>query len=237
MMSAILLTVLYIGVYLHTVTAELDNAYCPCHIYVEGAVFQLADCRFRNLTAIPACVPNTTQLLNFDWDHLRYSPGQFQRLENLLYLSLFDNTEFAARIDSFQFLYSLVVLDLTQTNLTYLNGETFRDQSNLLELRLKGYVGQLNVSQALFDHLGNLKRLALGTKYELELPNMAFARLRSLWELDLSLTSVLVLHNDTFSGLSALTSLYLRDTLNTMHLPDKVFKPLVSLEELHVEGI
>ena len=237
MMSAILLTVLYLGVYLHTATADLDNAYCPCHIYVGGADFQIADCESRNLTAIPACVPNTTQFLYFISNHLLYSPRQFQRFENILYLSLLDNPEFAAQIDSFHFLHSLVVLDLRYTDLTYLSGETFRDQSNLLELRLAGEVGQLNVSQTLFDHLGNLRRLALSAKDELELPNMSFVRLRSLWELDLSKTSVLVLHNDTFSGLSALTFLDLRNTLLTTHLPDIVFKPLVSLEELHIEGI
>ena len=233
-MSAILLTVLYLGAYLHTVTAVLDNTYCPCHIYVDGAGFQIADCESRNLTAIPACIPNTTQSLDFSKNHLRYSRGQFQTLENLLFLSLSNNLEFAAQIDSFQFLYSLVRLDLSLTDLTHLNGETFRDQLNLLELRLSG-VGSLNVSQALFDNLGNLESLSLQS-VELDLPNMSFVRLRSLWKLDLSLTGGLVLHNDTFSGLSALTSLDLRD-MTTMLLPDKVFKPLVGLEELHVEGL
>ena len=218
-------------------TADLGNGHCPCHIFVNETGLQTADCRKQKLNTIPDCVPNTTQWLDFGWNDLQYSPGQFQRFENLVYLSVFRNYEFAAQIDSFKFLPSLVILNLSYTNLMYLNGDTFRDQLNLRELGIKGKFGELNVSQTLFCHLRNLERLALGDKGNMELPNWSFVTLPRLSVLDLSVTIILKLHNNTFSGLSSLTSLYLTDPWVTIDLPDEVFKPLISLEELHLVGL
>ena len=45
------------------------------------------------------------------------------------------------------------------------------------------------------------------------------------------------LHNYSFSGLSALKYLSIKDTFSIHHLPEEVFKPLNTLEELHLEAL
>ena len=228
-------------IFLYTITAvaDRDDTHCPCQIYVNEIDRRVADCNRRHMTTIPNCVPNNTQVLDIVSNNLRYSPGQFQRFGNLMVLNLSNNTEFAAHNDSFQFLYKLEQLYLKETNLTYLNGETFLYQSKLRELDLRGTVGHLNVRQSLFDHLRSLEILNLGNKGEryFTLPNWAFVRLHLLRDLDISFTIFLRLENNTFSGLTALKYLNLQDSLGAINLPGDVFKPLTSLEELHLEGL
>ena len=233
MLSVILLVYLS----LHTVSPERDATNCSCRIYVNEIGLQDADCRNQNLSTIPTCVPNTVQWLEFQSNHLRYSPWQFQRFSNLVRLDLSDNLEFAAHNDSFEFLLSLQHLDIGSTNLTYLTSKTFRHQVGLRYLGIRGGVGNFSVSRALFDHLENLESLDLSIKSELELPNWSFGRLPLLSELYLSDVVTLTLHHKTFCGLSALTYLDLKNTAYSIYLPDDVFKPLISLEELHLEGI
>ena len=145
--------------------------------------------------------------------------------------------EFAPHIDSFKDQFSLEILDLSFTNFTSLNGNMFQHQSNLRQLGIEGIIGQLNVSEGLFYHLGNLDNLTLGKTALLVLPNLSFIGLSSLRYLDISIVASLFLQNLTFGGLSAVKYLNLRDPLTTISLPDEVFKPLSSLEELHFEGL
>ena len=235
--TTILLASLLLAVCLHTKTTDPDNDDCPCHIYHNYLDLLIADCQNKNLTTIPECVPNNTQWLNLVSNHLRYSPRQFQRFDNVLVLILDSNFDFAAQTDSFRSLSRLVYLELGYTDLTNLTGETFSDQSNLKELGLAGNIGQLNVSQELFHHVGNLDGLDLSYKKEFELPNWSFVRLPLLTKLYLQEAEVLTLHNFTFSGLRGLTFLDLSNILATINLPVGVFKPLTSLEELHLEGL
>ena len=222
---------------IHMVCVDLKDAYCACSIYVNGQGFQEANCLSQKLTTIPHCVPNTTEWLNLGHNDIRYSPGQFQKFGNLVYLNMFANKFFVTHTDSFRFLFSLKVLNLGYTTWANLNNETFQDQSKLLALGLSGEFLQLKVSQSLFDHLVKLETLDLSVKISLDLPNWSFVTLPSLLKLDLHYISVLVLHNHTFSGLSALKYLYLHDSLAFLDLPVEVFKPLISLEELHLEGL
>ena len=224
-------------VHLTSVVADLGNVYCPCAIYVNEQGQQEADCQNQNITKIPDCVPNTTQLLDLGENDLRYTHGQFQKFGNLVVLNMFDNGNFAAHIDSFKFLFSLEVLDLGFTNFTNVNSHTFQHQVNLRRLGLQGSMGQLNVSENLFYNLGKLENLSLGQTTLLVLPNLSFVRLPLLRSLDLSFASALILHNLTFSGLSALTYLNLQDPFDTIKLPCEVFKSLSSLEELYLSGM
>ena len=73
-------------------------------------------------------------------------------------------------------------------------------------------------------------------KVILEIPNWTFSELSFLKELDISFTYCLLLNNYSFSGLSSLVFLNLRFSYHTISLPAEVFKPLTSLEVLHVEG-
>ena len=221
-----------------TVVADLAKDQCPCRNYVNENGLHVADCNKQKLNSIPDCVPNRTQWLQFGQNNLRYSPGQFQRFENLSYLNLSLNmNSFAARTDSFQFLFKLEYLNLFFTDLAYVNAETFTNQSNLRQLDIGGYLGELKVSQMLFDHLESLTQLNLCRRRLSNLPNWVFIKLPLLRELHLSESQVVKLYDYTFSGLSALKYLTLHDPIENIDLPDKVFKPLVSLEELHLEGI
>ena len=243
MQSAIILRILYLNkvaqmIFLRTtpVVADEDDSYCPCYTYVFDDKV-VSDCKDRNLTTIPNCIPNNTYILEFGHNALRYSPGQFERFENICTIAINSNDEFAARVDSFQSLFGLRFLDLAFTDMTYLTGETFRDQSNLIDLDLQGRASQINWSQSPFDHLENLEGLTLGYDSEVSIPNLSFVKLPSLILLEISLIKVLQLQNHTFSGLSALKYLYLRNPLNAIHLPDEVFKPLINLKKLHLEGL
>ena len=218
------------------VCVDLKDAYCACSIYENDQGFQEANCRRQKLTTIPNCVPNTTEWLDLSHNDIWYSPGQFQRFGKLIYLSMFDNVFFDTQTDSFRFLYSLEVLYLGCTA-SNLNNEIFLDQSNLLELGLTGDEVELHISPSVFDHLGKLETLDLSKKITLDVPNWSFISLPSLLKLDLSSIGALVLHNHTFSGLSALKYLYLQDPYAFIDLPVEVFKPVISLEELHLEGV
>ena len=229
---------LILAVFRHliTVNADLGNAYCPCQIHIDKDGYRDANCLDQNLTTIPNCIPNNTQVLGFDFNDLRYRSGQFQRFENLSLLSMYANEKFVAHTDSFQFLSSLSALDLSFTNYSSLSGEIFLYQSNLRFLGLRGILN-LNVTQALFDHLGNLETLILNDKANLELQNGSFVGLPLLRELDITTIDDLLLHKYSFFGLSALKNLNIQNPLATINLPEEVFKPLTSVEELHLEGL
>ena len=235
MLSTILLTILCLS----TTNADIENSKCPCKVYVDANGTQTANCYQQKITSIPNCVPNSTQHLDLTLNNILYSPGQFQRFEHLVVLIVILNKEFAAHIDSFQFLFKLEKLYLGYTDLTHVNEEMFRDQAELRELDLRGPLGDLNVSQSLFNHLGKLETLLLGMKADkyFTLLNWTFVRLSILQELDLSITSSLLLQNNAFYGLSALKFLNMGIPVYTISLPVEVFKPLISLEELHLEGL
>ena len=239
-MATMLLSSLFLVMYLQTATADSEKAIadCLCHIYHDANLgLQTADCQDKNLTTIPDCVPNNTQWLQLGENNLRYSPGQFQRFGNLLVLDLGYNPKFAAKTDSFRSLFSLVYLELGWTDLSNLTGDTFLNLSNLKRLGLAGRMGKLNMPKTLFNYLGNLKRLDLSSYDQLLLPNWSFETLPLLSYLDLQGVNCLKLHNYTFSGLSALTYIDLKYTPLTSDVPIEVFKPLVSLKKLHWEGL
>ena len=224
------------------VNTAIQNVSCPCQIYLDNYGYQETDCRHGNwsqhgnLTTIPDCVPNNTQSLFFDYGDLRYSPGQFQRFENLSFLSISMNYKFVTNTDSFRFLPGLEVLLMDYTNFSRLSGECFLSQSNLRILELMGNIGELSVSKTFFDHLGNLEELYLGFKDKLEIPNLTFSGLSFLKILDVSWTTNLRLNKYSFFGLSSFVSLNLRFAYYTVIPLDEVFKPLTSLEVLHAEG-
>ena len=172
MLSVMLLSYLY-----HSTAGAGDHdTQCPCRIYVlEG--WQVTDCSNQNLSSIPDCIPNTTQFLDFQFNDLRYTPGQFQRFRNITVLGLIANFNFVAHNDSFRFLFQLDTLDLSFTDFTYLTGEAFVDQSYLTRLYLIGTYGKLHVTQELFTHLGSLKWLDLSRKNDFEVPNFLFTGL------------------------------------------------------------
>ena len=83
--------------YLSAIVADLGNAYCPCHIYLNEKGYEKADCWGKNLTTIPNCIPNTTQWLDFGNNNLRYTPGQFQKFGNLVVLDMYNNMSLVMR--------------------------------------------------------------------------------------------------------------------------------------------
>ena len=226
------------------INAEADDhgAKCPCRISVDDDV-QVADCSRHQeheptLFSIPDCVPNSTQRLDFGFNDLRYTPGQFQRFGDLEYLDLRGNFYFAAHNDSFRSLFRLTSLDLRMTDLTFLTGEAFLDQSNLRELSFYEFSNmRWTVNQELFKHLGNLSYLALRSANQLELPNYLFIGLPNLQSLDLGYTGILTLNEYSFWGLIALKNLSLENPVETVYLPERVFKPLTSIEEISLQGL
>ena len=225
------------------VNADIHSVSCPCKIYLDEFGYRTTDCQHGNitqhgnLTSIPDCVPNNIQSLNFYFQDLRYKPGQFQRFENLSFLSLFGNEKFVTHTDSFRFLQGLEGLLLGYTNFSRLSGECFLSQSNLRILELLGHIGELDLSKTFFDHLGNLNDLYLMDKHVFEIPDGTFSGLSSLLVLDVCCAFDLRLNNYSLSGLSSLRVLNLGFPVYTITLPEEVFKPLTSLEILRIEGL
>ena len=223
--------------------ADIHNVSCPCKIYIDKFGEQAADCGHGNitqhgtLTSIPDCVPNNTQELKFMMQDLRYKPGQFQRFKNLSFLFIIGNKKFVTHTDSFRFLPGLEALLMGYTNFSRLSGECFVSQSNLKTLSLMGHIGELNMSKTFFDHLGSLNDLYLMYKHAFEIPDRTFSGLSSLLVLDVCCACDLRLNKHSFFGLSSLAILNLGFPIHTITLPDEVFKPLICLEMLHIEGL
>ena len=226
----------------HIAKADDHAASCPCRIFVKEGL-HIADCRRYpveqkpKLTIIPDCVPNNTHELDFRGNDLWYTPGQFQRFSDLVYLDLCFNINFAVHNDSFRSLYLLETLNLCNTDLTYMTGQMFVDQSRLLDLCLGfGTYEVFNVNADIFTHLGNLRALKFGILQRLYVQANAFNGLSMLKSLELGKNRIITLNESSFGGLTSLKRLSLTNPVLTITLPEQVFEPLTSLVELMVQG-
>ena len=202
---------------------------CPCSIDDDTGI---ADCSSRKLTKIPDCVPRTTRHLILTHNDLRYQAKQFQGFKNLSHLDLSGNSRFDPGNGSFTEALKLKVLYLNDTN--------------------------FSAKPGVFAGLALIEKLYINDNYFIILPQDLFLGLSSLMYLDLSHESI-VINGDQFSGLvnllhlnlsycdiggnisfSGLTSLKLLSLSETNWYDDdsplEMFQPLVSLEELRIEG-
>lgn len=190
------------------------NEQCSCKI---DATTETADCSKRNLTKVPECVPSSTRTLYMSENLLdELVQRQFERFKDLAYLDLSYNWLRSTGDNIFKGLSNLVFLSLDNTLslLRSLNANSLTGLSGLKHLNLR------------FNNLDTLSEYV-------------FNGLSELTYLDLNFNNLKYLNKDLFSGLSALKTLIL-DT-NPLYyktsFPPEIFKPLVTLEELHLNSI
>ena len=217
-------------------SSDNREVYCPCYIDSET---DMVDCSSRNLVELPECVPNTTKQLNLATNDLRYHPKQFQRLESLHYLDLSANYQFNPESDSFFGLSELRILYLNNTDYLYLKQNAFDGLTQLQTLSLQGSQNvrqYLVLPEGLFDHVQSLTYLIISYKI-IKINDFQFANLCNLVSLDISHSVISAINEHTFSGLSSLIEMSLADSdWFTNETPPNVFKSLIALEELHIEG-
>ena len=216
-----------------TYTHSLANK-CPCDV---NTATRTADCSSRELKEVPECVPNTTERLNFSSNDLTYHPAQFKKLKHLVFLDLSNNRHFSPKTDSFQELEDLIILYLNGTNLEPLESKIFANLRNVKSLSLSN-CGLRTLPETTFNQTINLQYLDLSSNFLEEIKNNQFSVLSNLRFLNLrraSLSTMMIISYNSFTGLFQLRYLSLEETKVTSYPPD-VFKPLNSLEELHLQG-
>ena len=221
------------------VTREVtDNHYrgCPCSINVQ---LKTADCSSRKLTTVPEpeCIPSTIQYLNLANNDLRYQSKQFQGFRSLNHLDLSGNLGLAIWNDSFTGLLELRSLFLNKTAFNIRASGAFETLNLLETLYLSNLYADQYISDNLFRGLQSLTFLDLSYDFPMFINGFQFSWLTSLLHLDLSHSIIKSIDPNIFSGLSTVRFLSLNDTewYNDETSPE-LFQPLVSLEELHIEG-
>ena len=161
-------------------------------------------------------------------------PSDFEGLESLQRLLLWDNGLTALPDGVFDGLSSLEELWLSENRLSRLQAGTFAALSSLKGLYLHNNALAVLPSGA-FDGLLSLETLNLSGNRLTELPVDVFAGLRSLLELRLAYNRLKTLTAGVFAGLSSLTTLDLSGNRLTS-LPPGLFEGLPSLTNLYLHS-
>lgn len=207
----------YFTVLMYLTVLSLDQSIdalqtCPCRIDTSK---EEANCSYKSLNSVPACVPSSTQNIILSNNIFReLYPRQFERFRDLIFLDLSSNCINQTSDESFKGLSELAVLDLGSNNLQVLNRSLFTGLSSLQNLTLRR------------NELSHITEYSLNGLFYLTYLNLEINRLEYL-------------SRNTFNGLSALKILILDDNplRFATSLPSEIFHPLVSLEELHVKGL
>ena len=178
---------------------DSSERYCIYSLYNE---IYIADCSSRNLTKIPDCIPITTRYFNFFGNDLRYQPKQFKRFKDLVSLNLSGNRWFDPRNGSFNGLSKLRNLYLNKTDFQA-SPDVFTGLTGLEILYLNENYLRFALPNNLFSEVFNLQFLDLSGNL-LNVHDFQFAKLSSLFYLDLSKSEVSFQGKHSFAGLSSL---------------------------------
>ena len=152
--------IILLGILFFVGATELtQTGNCPCRI---DTATKTAICHSRNLTALPECIPSTTEVLDISDSDLKYRAGQFQRFANLTYLDLSRNYDFNPFSDSFIELVNLQVLFLNYTFYTNPESRVFAGLIHLQKLALFGNVDCEDLRADIFAGLSELTHLIMG---------------------------------------------------------------------------
>nr|XP_006815512.1 PREDICTED: G-protein coupled receptor GRL101-like [Saccoglossus kowalevskii] len=133
----------------------LCDIVCPDQCTCTGLT---VDCTGKNLTAIPADIPDNVKRLDFGGNYLNLTTSDFSRFASLGELDLTSNDVSILNAHTFAGLSQLDELNLSGNNMEYIDNGAFEALLQLRTLDLR--VGDFSVgSQDLFDPLENLKYL------------------------------------------------------------------------------
>ncbi|TGG91606.1 MAG: hypothetical protein ERJ67_07770, partial [Aphanocapsa feldmannii 277cV] len=160
------------------------------------------------------------------------SPGDFDGLPNLQYISLHSNALSSLPEDIFAGLSDLRTLYLFGNDLSNLPEDIFAGLSNLGQLWLLNN-DLSSLPEDIFDELSDLHTLFLDYNDLSRLPEDIFAGLSNLEQLMLSNNNLSSLPEDIFAELSDLRTLYLNNN-DLSSLPEDIFAGLSNLRTLYL---
>ncbi|XP_076466677.1 toll-like receptor 4 isoform X2 [Babylonia areolata] len=183
--------------------------------------------------------PQFAALQNFDISYnrlSRLSKDTFMNLPTLETLNLSHNALGTLPSDVFSGLTNLTTLVLSATGLHSVSDVAFRNLTCLRSLDLSNN-NLSSVPSAALRHLTYLQRLDLGSNRLTAIHNHSLTTLSSLQYLSLHSNSLNTLQPAAFDGLNNLIALdlQLNDLSSESGYLSEVFRPLVSLETLHLE--
>ncbi|XP_019639113.1 PREDICTED: toll-like receptor Tollo [Branchiostoma belcheri] len=127
----------------------------------------------------------------------------------------------------------LLQVDLSNNQISYLNGSIFAPLVDLEVLNLKNNL-ITTIAVDVFSDLANLRSLDLAENSITSLPDNLFLHNFNLTDLHLGFNNISAIGRDTFTGLSALQKLFLNNgALSSIHPAS--FSPLVNAEELYLQ--
>ncbi|XP_077864669.1 LOW QUALITY PROTEIN: uncharacterized protein LOC102803184 [Saccoglossus kowalevskii] len=209
----------------------LCDIVCPDQCTCTGLT---VDCTGKNLTAIPADIPDNVKRLDFGGNYLNLTTSDFSRFASLGELDLSENGINKIPVAIFQPLKNLYKLDLTSNDVSILNAHTFAGLSQLDELLLTDNPIE-DISPNAFLGLYQLHSLNLTSMNIHHLASDTFSGLQQLTYLNLSGNNMEYIDNGAFEALLQLRTLDLRVGDFSVGSQD-LFDPLENLKYLYTDN-
>lgn len=138
------------------------------------------------------------------------------------------------KYQNFEKLEELQYLSLENNQITYISNDAFKDLTKLKYLYL--YSNQLNyIDEEIFKNLNNLRNLNLDINQIKFLPKGIFENMPEVQRISLSVNKLQVLDDDYFSKNKKLEKIWL-DGNNLKILSPTIFDDLVKLENVYLKG-
>ncbi|KAM4721387.1 chondroadherin-like protein [Rhinophrynus dorsalis] len=205
---------------------------CP-RICICDNIRSFVACTNKNLTEVPATIPQFTQKLDLRGNDLKLIPGgAFMSVPYLTHLSIQKcNIE---RIDegAFRGLGRLVYLNLGSNKISFIYQESFDGLSSLQQLVLEKNRLE-EIKPGAFSQLGFLNFLHLGDNFLVYLPDMLFQGLQQVKWMRLSNNMINVVSIEAFAGLPNLRRLSL-DHNELQYLPTEALSRMSGLTRLEL---
>uniref|UniRef100_A0A8C5QGG8 Uncharacterized protein n=1 Tax=Leptobrachium leishanense TaxID=445787 RepID=A0A8C5QGG8_9ANUR len=190
-------------------------------------------CANKNLTKVPATVPQMTKKLDLRVNNLKFIHGaNFVSTPYLIHLNLQKCNIEIIEEGAFRGLGRLVYLNLGLNNIRIILQESFDGLSSLQYLILEK--NQLEeIKAGAFIQLGFLNFLNLGENFLVYLPDMQFQGLQQVKWICLSNNMINVVANEAFTGLPNLKRLSL-DHNELQYLPTEALSRIPGLNRLEL---
>ncbi|CAH2329418.1 chondroadherin [Pelobates cultripes] len=190
-------------------------------------------CTNKNLTKVPASIPQFTKKLDLRSNDLKLIPGAtFAFIPYLTYLNLQKCNIEMIQEGAFRGLGRLVYLNLGFNHIRFIYQESFDGLSSLQHLILeKNQLEEINPGA--FSQLGFLNFLNLRDNFLVYLADMLFQGLQQVKWISLSNNMINVLANEAFAGLPNLRRLSL-DHNELQYLPGEAFSRMSGLLKLEL---
>ncbi|KAM9324476.1 chondroadherin-like protein [Gastrophryne carolinensis] len=219
---------------LFVVSFAFPMACDPCpQVCICDNIKTFVACSNKNLSEIPAAIPQYTQKLNLQGNHLKNIPGRaFIATPYLTHLNLHNCSIETIEEGAFRSLGRLLYLNLGSNQIGFIYQEAFDGLPSLQHLNLEKNRLE-EIKPGAFSQLGFLNFLNLGNNFLVYLPDMLFQGLMQLKWLGLSNNMINIISNEAFAGLPSLRRLSL-DHNELQFLPTEAFSRMSGLTRLEL---